>query len=94
LYIFQQRTKWRVVQRLAKVGQIVLVRNSLALPSQWELGRITACHPGDLTRVVTIKTGCSEYKRSIVELCFLPVTINTEEFKDFVTAGGVSIERT
>ncbi|XP_018399614.1 PREDICTED: uncharacterized protein LOC108777272 [Cyphomyrmex costatus] len=96
LHTLQQRPKWRVVQRLAKVGQIVLVRNPLAPPSQWELGRITACHPGDdnLTRVVTVKTSHSEYKRPIAKLCFLPVTINSEESKDSVTAGGGSVENT
>ncbi|KAG5330754.1 NRDC protein, partial [Acromyrmex heyeri] len=54
----QQRSKWRVVQRLTKVGQIVLVRNFLTSPNQWELGRITACRPGDddLTCVVTVKS--------------------------------------
>ncbi|XP_018371806.1 PREDICTED: uncharacterized protein LOC108766801 [Trachymyrmex cornetzi] len=93
LHTLQQHPKWRVVQRLAKVGQIVLVRNPLAPPSQWELGRITACHPGDdnLTRVVTIKTSHSVYKRPIAKLCFLPVTINSEESKDSVTAGRVSV---
>ncbi|KYN43228.1 hypothetical protein ALC56_02413 [Trachymyrmex septentrionalis] len=90
LHIFQQRPKWRVVQRLAKIGQIVLVRNPLAPPSQWKLSRITACHPGNdnLTRVVTVKTGRFEYKKPIAKLCFLPVTINSEESKDSVMAGG------
>jgi len=43
---------------VAKVGQIVLVRNPLVPSSQWELDRITACYPGDdeLTRVITIKS--------------------------------------
>ncbi|KYN43226.1 hypothetical protein ALC56_02411 [Trachymyrmex septentrionalis] len=70
MHTLQQRLKWRVVQQLAKIGQ--------------ELGRITACHPGDdnLTRVVTVKTGRSEYKRPIAKFCFLPVTINSEESKD------------
>jgi len=51
-----------------KVDQIVLVRDPLALRSQWELDRITACNPGDdnLTCVVTIKTDRFEYKRSLV----------------------------
>ncbi|XP_076285541.1 uncharacterized protein LOC143211602 [Lasioglossum baleicum] len=73
-----QRPKWRVVQGLAKVGQIVLVRNPNNPPCKWELGRISACHPGDdgLVRVVTIRTAQSEYKRPITKLCFLPVAIN------------------
>ena len=93
LHTFHQRPKWRVVQRLAKIGQIVLVRNPLAPPSQWELGRITTCHPGDdnLTRIVIVKTGRSEYMRPIAKLCFLHVTINSEESKDSVTAGGFPV---
>jgi len=64
LHSLQQRPKWRVVHNLAKIGQIVLVRNPLAPPSQWELGRITACHPGNdgLTRVVTIKTARATHR--------------------------------
>jgi len=59
---FNNAQNGATVQRLAKVGQIILVRNLLASSSQWKLGRITACiHFGDddLTRVVTIKTGLS-----------------------------------
>ncbi len=58
---FNNAQNGATVQRLAKVGQIVLVRNPLASSSQWKFGRITACHSGndDLTRVVTIKTGPS-----------------------------------
>jgi len=91
LHTVQQRPK---IARCSATGQIVLVRNPLVPPSQWELNRITACHPGDdeLTRV-TVKTGCSEYRRPIVKLCFLPITINIEESKDSITAGGVSVER-
>ncbi|XP_077260520.1 uncharacterized protein LOC143896497 [Temnothorax americanus] len=88
----QQRPKWRVVHKLAKVGQMVLLRNALAPPCQWELGRITACHPGDdgLTRVVTIQTARSQYKRPITKLCFLPIDINSTQ--DSAMAGGVESE--
>jgi len=57
------------------------VHNPLAPASQWELGRITACHPGDdgLIRVATVKTSRSKYKQSVAKLCFLLVAINTEE---------------
>jgi len=90
LHTLQQRPKWRVVNRLAKIGQIVLLRNPLAPPSHWELGRIIACHPGqdELTRVVTVKTARSEYKRPISKLCFLPIDINTETETEEGKAGG------
>ncbi|XP_076658249.1 uncharacterized protein LOC143362189 [Halictus rubicundus] len=81
LHTLQQRPKWRTVQGLAKVGQMVLLRNTALPPSTWELGRITACHPGEdgLTRVVTIRTSRSEYKRPLAKICFLPVAINEHD---------------
>ncbi|XP_076301460.1 uncharacterized protein LOC143219342 [Lasioglossum baleicum] len=80
LHALQQRTKWRTATHLATVGRIVLLRNALAPPCKWELARIIKCHPGTdgITRVVTVKTANSEYKRPIVKLCFLPVEINEE----------------
>ncbi|XP_071581131.1 uncharacterized protein [Temnothorax nylanderi] len=81
LHTLQQRPKWRQIQNLARVGRLVLLRNPLAPPSRWELGRIVECHPGDdgLTRVVSVKTARSTYKRAVVKLSFLPVDINTPE---------------
>jgi len=70
LHSLQQHPKWRIVQQLANIGQIVLVRNPLASLSQSKLGRITACHSGKdgLIRVITVKTNRFEYKRSVVKL--------------------------
>ncbi|KYN28553.1 hypothetical protein ALC57_02032, partial [Trachymyrmex cornetzi] len=78
LHGLQQHSKWRVAQKLARVGRLVLLRDPLAPPCKWKLGRIIECHVGDdgLTRVVTVKTSISTYKRSIVKLCFLPVELN------------------
>lgn len=88
LHTLQQRPKWRVVQQLAKRGQIVLLRNPNAPPAHCALGRISECHPGKdgLTRVVTVKTKLSEFKRPLEKLCFLPIDINTES--QAVMAGG------
>jgi len=88
LLTLQQRPKWKIAQRLATVGRIVLLRNALAPPCQWELGRITECHPGDdgITRVV--RTARSQYKRPIVKLCFLPIDINHETDQNSASAGG------
>lgn len=71
----QQRGKWRTERAPIKVGQLVLLRNSTLPPCKWELGRITQCHSGSdgFTRVVTVKTANSEYKRPIVKLCLLPI---------------------
>lgn len=71
----QQRSKWRIIQPSIKLGQFVLIRNSNLPPCKWELGRISQCHAGadGLTRVVTVRTASSEYKRPIAKLCVLPV---------------------
>lgn len=80
LHTLHKRPKWREVQSLAQVGRLVLLRNSLTPPSNWEMGRIVDCQPGNdgLIRVVTIKTARSTYKRSIAKLCFLPVDVNNQ----------------
>jgi hypothetical protein len=72
----QQRVKWkRMTPDTIRIGQLVLIRNTLLPPCKWELGRITQCHPGTdgLVRVVTIKTSTAEYKRPLVKLCLLPI---------------------
>ncbi|XP_025990565.2 uncharacterized protein LOC105206773 [Solenopsis invicta] len=81
----QQRTKWRRrLQTDVRVGQLVLLRNSLLPPCKWELGRIIMCHPGSdgLSRVVTVKTATSEYKRPLNKLCFLPIDIEQQSNTD------------
>ncbi|XP_036146374.1 uncharacterized protein LOC118646805 [Monomorium pharaonis] len=72
----QQRGKWRHPTASVELGQLVLLRNSTLPPCKWELGRVIRCHPGSdgLTRVVTVRTATSEYKRPIVQLCPLPIT--------------------
>ncbi|XP_076289814.1 uncharacterized protein LOC143213645 [Lasioglossum baleicum] len=90
LHTLQQRPKWRISTNLAKPGRIVLIKNSLAPPTKWNLGRILRCHPGHdgISRVVTVRTAQGEYKRPITQLCFLPVEINNEEAELNSSAGG------
>jgi len=78
-----------VVQRLAKVSQIVIVRDSLALSSQWKLCYIT-CHSGDDFNSFNSrrKNKSFEYKRPVIKLV---VAINTKESEDSVTADWSSI---
>ncbi|XP_011171896.1 uncharacterized protein LOC105204504 [Solenopsis invicta] len=92
LHTLQQRPKWRSVQQLAKQGRLFLLRDPLAPPSKWKLGRITQCHlgPDHLIRVVTIKTATAEYKRPITKICFLPVDINSCNERDNATAGSLA----
>lgn len=90
LHTLQQRPKWRARLHLARVGQLVLVQNYNAPPQQWDLGRISACHPGEdgITRVVTIRTSKTTLQRPINKVCFLPIDINTTDQQDFATASG------
>ncbi|XP_029170489.1 uncharacterized protein LOC114940134 [Nylanderia fulva] len=76
----QQRSKWRTKQPSVKIGTMVLLRNATLPPCKWQLGRVIQCFPGSdgLTRVVLVKTATSEYKRPIVQLCILPIDIETQ----------------
>lgn len=77
----QQRTKWRTRQPSIETGQLVLLRNTMLPPCKWELGRIVRTNPGPdgLTRVVTMKTAQSEFKRPIGKICVLPIRARPEE---------------
>lgn len=86
----QQRSKWRVAKDEIRPGCLVLIRNELAPPCKWELGRVTDCYPGDdnLIRVVKIKTAKSEFKRPISKICILPVEAPSDSTSAFITADG------
>ena len=78
LHTLHQRPKWKMTPNLARVGQLILLRNSNLPSCRWELGRIIKCHPGDddLVQVISVKTSSGEYKRPIAKLSSLPVTID------------------
>lgn len=73
----QQPSKWRTASPQIKLGQLVFVRNHLLPPCKSELGRVMQTHAGTdgLVRVVTVKTGSSQYKRPIGKICVLPIDI-------------------
>ncbi|XP_067217343.1 uncharacterized protein [Linepithema humile] len=76
----QQRVKWRKIAKdSVRVGQLVLLKNSLLPLCKWELGRILKCHagPDNLTRVVTVKTISGEYKRPLAKICLLPIDMES-----------------
>ncbi|EZA61383.1 hypothetical protein X777_12290, partial [Ooceraea biroi] len=77
----QQRTKWQKIQLSNEIGTMpmVLIRNPVLPPCKWELGRITQVFSGSdgLMRVVSVHTAHSEYKRSLVKLCVLPIEIES-----------------
>lgn len=75
LHTLQQRHKWSEATPEIEPNDLVLLRNDSLPPAKWQLARVLTCHPGvdGHTRVVTIKTAQSEYKRPITQLCLLPV---------------------
>lgn len=80
LHTLHHRSKWRTHHRQVEIGRLVLIKESNSPPSHWSMGRITACHPGSdgLTRVVTVRTQNSEFKRPLTKLCLLPIDINSK----------------
>ncbi|XP_024867060.1 uncharacterized protein LOC112451591 [Temnothorax curvispinosus] len=67
--------KMEKTQQNIAVGNIVLIRNNLAPPNKWMLGRIVETHPGQdsRVRVVTVRTAKTQLKRPITQICLLPV---------------------
>jgi len=66
-------SKWHRPTRNMSVGDLVLVRDTSPLPTEWPLARVTAVHPGKdgLVRVATIKTNTGIYTRPVTKLTLL-----------------------
>ena len=75
---YQTIYKWNQPTPSLQKGSLVLVIDERYPPSKWPLGRILDVHPGKdgHTRVVTVKTQSSTYKRPITKLSPLPVDVN------------------
>ena len=80
----QQRLKWQQRCDNLRLGELVIVRNELLPPNKWELGRVTSVYPDakGYVRVVDVKTISGNYKRPIVRLCRLPLSISLPCSKD------------
>lgn len=76
LHTLHQRYKWQRKSPEVRVGDLVLLKNNLLPPSQWELARVVQTHPGtdNHVRVVTVRTAKTEFRRPIVKICRLPVS--------------------
>lgn len=83
----QQRSKWRSREKNLEVGNLVLLKNELLSPTNWELGRIIACFPDheNLVRSVTVKTARSVLVRPITKICKLPIDSSTTDLKSVDT---------
>lgn len=71
--------KWNKSVPSLKEGSLVLIIDERYPPSKWPLGRVIQTHPGKdgHTRVVTVRTQFSSFKRPIVKLCPLPISVDT-----------------
>lgn len=70
----QTRCKWQSAQPNLKVNDLVLLKDDLAPPLKWPMGRIIDIMPGEdgRVRVVQVKIAEGVYKRSITKVCKLP----------------------
>lgn len=75
LHTLQQRRKWQSTIDNICIGDMVLLIEDNIPPAKWNLGRIVDVHPGDdgMVRVVSIRTRCSTFKRSVVKVARLPI---------------------
>lgn len=69
-----QRNKWNKPQPTFQVGQLVIMYQPPASPSDWPLAKITAIHPSKdgTVRVVTLRTSQGEYTRAVNRLIPIP----------------------
>lgn len=71
----QTRVKWRQNASSLKIGSLVLLKEENAPTFQWQLGRVTALHPGSdsVVRVVEIKAQSGVFRRAVTKVCPLPI---------------------
>lgn len=74
--LMQPRQKWnKHIGQSVQVGDLVIIKNDNALPSQWSTGRVIELFSGkdDIVRVANVKTLSGILKRPISKLCVLPI---------------------
>ncbi len=66
-------TKWHHLNRNARIGDIVLLKEDGLVPAKWPLGKIVSVNPGKdkVVRVVTVKTSVRTYKRPASKVALL-----------------------
>lgn len=86
-------SKWHHPSNVIKEGSLVLITDERYPPGEWPLVRVIQLHPGpdELTRVVTVKTAASTYKRPIAKLCVLPTDLDTSYSTDLLSKAGGNV---
>ncbi|CAK9826901.1 hypothetical protein ANTRET_LOCUS4669 [Anthophora retusa] len=75
------RSKWRERSTIhLQPGTLVVLKEENLPPMRWSIGRIVETHPGEdqVVRVVTVKTASGIYRRSVRNICPLPIDQNVE----------------
>lgn len=74
----QVRSKWTASDTSLKVGDLVCIKDNLATPLCWRLGRVTELLSGQdrVVRVVNLLTGLGTLVRPVVK-----ITIATHRIK-------------
>nr|XP_053622181.1 uncharacterized protein LOC128681901 [Plodia interpunctella] len=75
----QQRTKWKVRCKDLCLNDLVVIKDDVAPPLCWRLGRIAKLYPGPdgVPRVADIATSRGTVKRAINKICVLSNSDNT-----------------
>lgn len=83
-------SKWHHPSHEIQLGSLVLITDERLPPSRWPLARVIELHPGSdgLTRVVTLRTATSTFKRPTSKLAVLPVDSSTTT----VAEGGENVQ--
>lgn len=86
-------SKWHHPSNNIKEGTMVLISDKRYPPGKWSLARVTHLHPrpDGLTRVVTVKTATSSYKRPISKLCVLPTDAEAVCSTDLLSKAGGNV---
>nr|CAH7763629.1 unnamed protein product [Callosobruchus chinensis] len=71
----QRHSKWKVTKLNLQVGDLVLIMDDGASPTEWRRGRIVGLTKGSdgIPRVANIRTSTGVVSRNFTKLCILPV---------------------
>nr|CAH7755985.1 unnamed protein product [Callosobruchus chinensis] len=70
-----KRSKWKVTKLNLQVGDLVVIMDDGASPTEWRRGRIVGLTKGSdgIPRVANIRTSTGVVSRNFTKLCVLPV---------------------
>lgn len=90
----QTRSKWQTKRPNLQIDDIVIIQENNLPPTQWLLGKIIQVYPGNdgNVRVVQLKTKGGVLKRSIHQVCRLPVIESDDSMRGVCPETSTSME--